>query len=89
MVDLMTAFSLPPAEKTLKAVEEKIIRYSVSTMEVTGPVGESPVHLAFLFGLSDLGKRSLKSTKITFHTDLIVREHELSCLDLPSAAVCV
>ena len=26
-------------------------------MEETGPVGETPVHLAFLFGLGDLGKR--------------------------------
>ncbi|EKX48290.1 hypothetical protein GUITHDRAFT_105896 [Guillardia theta CCMP2712] len=48
--------------KELKNMEEYILRKSQQKnwMECRGPVGELPVHLAFLFGLDELGRKMIK-----------------------------
>jgi hypothetical protein len=47
---------LEKATAGLRLLADEIIRYCVCNIDDPGPCGESPVHLAFLLGMTDLGK---------------------------------
>jgi len=52
---------LGKATATLRRLTDEIVRYCVFNIDEPGPCGETPVRIAFLLGLSDLGNNVWKS----------------------------
>ena len=50
------------ANRDLSRLKDEITRFCITHMSDPGPVGESPVHLAFLFQEHELGKRMITTS---------------------------